>query len=585
MELIKSIVDSDGKLVGFVAEGKDSEFGGILQDKVQKCLSIAEMVQRQVYTKQLAVDPKTNRLVPRGKFQISDIPMCMVSPNGGLVDIDNRIKLVGKFVKDGTIIGFKVMFGSGAVKQLLYKDVLTISKWYKPMNFTIRIGENGRAFIAGKANVLRLEELPTTDLSVDTKPTKRTKPAVVQATSQIDPNCIPERSIMDIFDCLGDLGGFAIKLPDEKYKPTKTPSKGVAEGFIPLGIGEVAAPKLSYSNSKLTANLNFKKLGKVGVQTEGREMAVDCYTIATKSVFFNGEAYIKRLGVALPEGKASEFFNHFGDTLGVTEITQDHITQPIRAIQGDRTLKLFEIDTNRLSIISKRKVDESVLTPEQIREIVVSSFTPRLICKYLSPRTGLIAEIKKEIPKGAMPGNRPDVAGYLSQYNSSFLEEIEKAGVDTQTGLFKRTVGIPKDKDVSGSEDIAITIEYNVDGYNVSKITYKNIKEWLVSNQEKLPKRLVEIGTKLESFGSPVQKLEAAEKLFAEYSELVERYNYTMWLHRCSMYLKSNKMGVHSQDKSYWEIDLKRRSKAKIYRCTKPGCEDLAVALVNIDII
>ena len=41
-----------------------------------------------------------------------------------------------------------------------------------------------------------------------------------------------------------------------------------------------------------------------------------------------------------------------------------------------------------------------------------------------------------------MPGNRPDVAGYLSQYNSSFLEEIEKAGVDTQTGLFKRTVGI-----------------------------------------------------------------------------------------------------------------------------------------------
>ena len=34
--------------------------------------------------------------------------MCMVSPNGGLVDIDNRIKLVGKFVKDGTIIGFKV---------------------------------------------------------------------------------------------------------------------------------------------------------------------------------------------------------------------------------------------------------------------------------------------------------------------------------------------------------------------------------------------------------------------------------------------------------------------------------------------
>ena len=68
MELIKSIVDSDGKLVGFVAEGKDSEFGGILQDKVQKCLSIAEMVQRQVYTKQLAVDPKTNRLVPRGKI-------------------------------------------------------------------------------------------------------------------------------------------------------------------------------------------------------------------------------------------------------------------------------------------------------------------------------------------------------------------------------------------------------------------------------------------------------------------------------------------------------------------------------------
>ena len=165
---------------------------------MQKCLSIAEMVQRQVYTKQLAVDPKTNRLVPRGKFQISDIPMCMVSPNGGLVD-------------SGSLIA---------------------------------------------------------------KPPRS-----------------PRQSNMSIIDLSG----------------------------IQLG------------------------------------------SIWLKSVFFNGEAYIKRLGVALPEGKASEFFNHFGDTLGVTEITQDHITQPIRAIQGDRTLKLFEIDTNRLSIISKRNTTRYIL--------------------------------------------------------------------------------------------------------------------------------------------------------------------------------------------------------------------------------
>lgn len=582
-QLIKSIVDPNGKLVGFLVEGKDSEFGGILQDKVQKAISINEMIKQRFYNRQVAVDPKTNRLVARGKFQISDLPMAVLTPNG-LVDVGNGIELTGRFLKDGVIVGFTVKFDSGAEKKLVYKDVLAISRWYNPKNFVVRRGANGNEFIAGKANVLKLEELPATEINPAAKPVKRTKPTKVEKAEGIDSALIPEKSIMDVFDYIGNLNGIIIKLPDEAYKSTSTASKQLSAEFMPLGIGEVAVPKLTFGNSKLSANANFKKLGRVQVDYQNQKVPVDCYTISTKSVFFNGEAYIKRLGVALPADKVQSFINAFGDTLGITEMTQDYVTQPIKAIQGDRSLKFYEVDISKLSIISKARVEKSILSAEQIREIVIASFAPRLICKYLSNKTGLIAELKKEIPKNLLPSEGVP-APYLRHLQPDFLQAIEDTGVDITSGMFKRTVGIPKDKDASGTDDIAITIEYNVSGYSVSKITYKNIKEWVDSDPGKLPKEVVAIADELKAIGSPVERLERANALFKEYSEIVERFNYTLWLHRCAMYIKSNKTGIHSHDKDCWVIDPKKRSKAKIYKCTKPGCQDLAIALINIDII
>ena len=117
-KIIKTIVGPDRKLLGFIMEGKEKEFGGLSSEKTIRPVSLSELMAKNFSNSQISA--VGGRFVTANNFKINTIPMC-VFDGTQYHDVDNTVNLTKRFVKDNENIGFEVTFADGSKQNLTYE--------------------------------------------------------------------------------------------------------------------------------------------------------------------------------------------------------------------------------------------------------------------------------------------------------------------------------------------------------------------------------------------------------------------------------------------------------------------------------
>lgn len=590
IKLVKTIVDTNRILLGFVAEGKRSEFGELGKEKVEKSIPVTALIQQGFVNNQIAIVKE--KISEKNNFKINELPM-VVFINNELIPIDNTINLCERFIKDNEPIGFRVRFSDNTECNYTYVQTLQIAKWFKPGNFVVRTSTSGKSFISGKSGV-KLEDLKTTVIGVKPeKAAKRTKSGA-KAKDNIQSTLKAECDIMDIYEFIASCGGNVIKLPNDKYVPVGEKNVATDPEFIPLNIGEIAEPYLRFSATKLNANAAFKKMGKVTVNLAGSPVDMYTYTFNTKTIFLNGKNYMDKFAVAVTPDKEAELINAFGRIMALEKIEDPIIVQPVCSLTGQRALSIYRVNTDKIALIAERKYESSILSAEQLRDLLIQSYSLELMSKYLSPRVGVIAELKKTLkPKEVVEATGVKINGLFASMNSAGLKAISESGIDIYNGAYKRTVGVAKDTDEllnkasSIEKKEPVEIEYALAGYTVgSKVTGKVIRGWVANNDKtQLPADVLEKLVPIESETNSVEKLRKAWELNKVIDAQLSSINKKLWMHNCSMFLVSGRAKVHTHDAKFWVPDVNTRVKtALVYSCNKPGCEGLKVKIKGTQI-
>ncbi len=588
IKLIKTIVDSHRRMIGFVVEGKGTEFKEVSNEKVQRPMLLDALTGMNFVNNQIAITPKG--VQERGNFKVNELPMT-VYVNGQFIDVDNKIALSKRYLQNNEPIGFEVVFSDGTKDNFTYPNVIKLSFWFKPDNFVVRTSANHKKFISGKPGAIKLEDLPTQVIGEkkENKP-KRVKSAA-QEESKVEATGMFNNAL-DIFDLYGAIhqcDGLIIKLPGEAYQNTGKAQVETANEFKALGVGEYAFPKLSFNETKLNANTMFKKPGMVSVEFgAGATMPIQSYVSKAKSIFFNAENHIEKIGVALPKSAEASFIKAFGKTMSVQPIKHDQLIQSITSLSGKSDLVFYEVNTNKIGLLSDEKIAQYTLPTEKLMSLVDELFINKSIVKYLAPGTGLIGELKKtvKIPHQEVAGKQP--IGLYAGMNADFRQKITEAGIDIYTGAFIKTTR-PEKSDVAEAEaekkkeDTSVVIEYCIKGKEHKVWTYKKIAEAGKAGVG-LPQEIISMVKYMESIADPVKKMQEAYRLHKEYEAKRDEIIEIIWKHKCAMYLASHKLGIHQHDKAAWKIDTGRKTKATVYNCVKPGCEGLMIAVLNTEI-
>lgn len=594
MELVKSIIDPQCRLIGFFISGKETEFGGFTSNKAVKAVNISEMARMGFHNKQVAMQGAS--LTEVGNFKINDLPMSVLN-NGIFTDMSSQLSILKRYLKDNKPVGFDIRLGNGTDLKMTYPAVIQMSKWFKPYNYMVRTNEKGTTYISGKPGVMKLSEIPTVELSSTATKTARTKPSQEVKTDTVENQLVFNRDIISLYEIIRKNGGVVITLPTEKYKkdPNASPSgKAVSAEFKNLGIGEVGSPYLSSSESKLNANTTFKQIGVVNVEVAPNTiLPVNTYTIKTKSVFRSGENNIKKFGIAISKEGAKQLMDTFGDSLALTPITDENIIKPITGLIFNGEVKEFmEVDTSKIALIAANKLDSYIMSNKQLVEALESMVEPKLLTKFLSKSKGFISELKKDMPiDAAMTAMGKERLHVFSAFKDEMVDKIEASGINLYTGAFTKIVKVDGAAAASeGGADAAeksglaeapeITLEYALEGVDYKKLTYKVISECGTT----VPASVVAIVNTIKSMPKTAGTLKYAMTLLEAYESQLASIQYKIWLHKCAMFIAGNKAKIHTHNTRYWVLNTKRRTAATVYNCTEPGCERLAMAVSGIDI-
>ena len=110
VKLTHLIVDTNYRLIGFVAEGKAREFGELGNSKICRPVTLKYLFDTNFNNKQISMSRGT--IIEKAGFKLNDLHMLMLQ-GGEYKDIDNTITLTKRYVKDNENIGFDVTLGTG----------------------------------------------------------------------------------------------------------------------------------------------------------------------------------------------------------------------------------------------------------------------------------------------------------------------------------------------------------------------------------------------------------------------------------------------------------------------------------------
>ena len=585
IKITKSIIDTNRSLIGFMMEGKEKEFGGFSNDKIERGVPTDMLIKQKFSNSQIAV--VKNKLVERGNFRINSLPMTVYTSDG-YIDIDNTVNIIKRYVQDNKNIGFRVKFSDGSEDNFKYENVLMLCHWFKPGNFAIRTSSKGLQYICGK-NGVSLEDIPADIIGEEpAKKAKRLKSAAKEKTPEFNGAIESGFDILDIYGFINKCNGCVIKLPSEDYKAASDGGEKITEGFTSLGIGEVASASPIFNPTKLNVNAGFKKVGIVEVPINGTKQNITTYVFRTKSIFHNGDNYMKKFGIAVPTENEEQLVKTLGASLALEKITDNTVTAPLGQVIDAKSLAFYVVDTSKVDLISKEKRKKSIMSAKKLVELCKKQYEIKLIEKAMGPKGGLMRDIKKEIgDAGVAEANSKKIAGAYSMFSNEALEALTSCGIDIYSGAYT-VPGTPYSNSSKSSGDATtqVEIEYILKGYDASKLTGSKILQAAANNDTTvLPEKVIEAINKVNTITDLHAKYKTASELYSSISVKTAEINKKLWMHNASMYLEGNKSSIHTHDAKNWMPDTESRVKtANVYTCKAKDCEGLTIKFKGVSI-
>lgn len=594
LKLVSTIVDTKRKLIGFVLEGKEKDFGGFGDAKVRRPVPVPSLISSKFSNKQIGVSG--GKLVERSDFRINSLPMMVYTgskdPENEYVSIDNKVEIIKRYVQDNENVGFRIRYADGSEDDFQYANVIMLCKWFKPGNFSIRSSSKGNMYIAGKAGT-SLADIPAVNIGKEpVAPTKRMKSAAKAPVSKFTGTMESGFDILDIYEFIDRCNGSIIKLPSETYEAASEGGETVVEGFTSLGIGEVASPRPMFNATKLNVNAGFKKVGVVDFEVYGNKTQLTTFVYRTKSIFLKGENYIKKFGIAVSTDKEEELLNTLGKSLALEKITDPSVIQPLSQVIDAKALAFYKVDTSKVDLISASKRKASIINAKQLAALCKAQYELKLISKAVGPKGGLMKDLKDSIGADKIAeskGKRP--FGVFAMMSPDALNAITALGIDIYTGAFtKAGTPVAKKSDSKGDKDSLVDdnveIEYLYEGFDAGKVTGKKVIQLVESGDEAFITNTVReyVGAVLKE-SDPVARYHAASEVYSKAEKKLEEISKKFWMHNASMYLEGNKTNIHTADKSKWVIDESTRVKtAQVYKYIGKDAEGLKVKFKGVNI-
>lgn len=582
IKLVANIIDKDCNLKGFVCRGKAKEFGAGGSEEVFRAVPLPALAKAQFKSNQIEV--KSNGVVHEiGYFRIHDLPMKMIGANNAIADVPNTLELKAAIQVGDDIGGYDVQL-LGSIKRIDTNSVIRLSRYFKPVNFQVRVKQDGSYFIAG-SNGMKMEELPVVNLNKPTnvgknqvagrKPTKGVvskegtalkQPKMEKLGSQI--------GLMDLYSAVEARNGYLVMLPDNTYEKTLKSDKQTGNDFIPYGIGELArlsGNSFTFNKNQLNASTTFKKPGIV--RTTGG-INVDCYTITNKKLVNNGKNHIKHIGVALTsDADMKAVMNLIGDPARCKVIEDTRTTALLRGVSGAADLKIFDCDISDVPIVLKERMPEHLMNTDELYKTVANLTAFEFANKYIKTGTGLCNELKKSLGReeAARISGKHIYSAYQG-YPQELLQELFTLGIDIYTGAYTRTEKSKtvelEEKSGSGNTEPVVSIEYLIKGFDLAKWTYAKIKaEYELGDACKIPGRDI-VKDVIEFNGSSGERYALALKKAEQIQSYVTALKKKIWLHKYCMYMMCDGK-VHQQDKELWLPVPSRKKTVEVFECEK----------------
>ena len=593
IKLTAVLLGNDFSLAGFRASGKPTDFGMLGQEQINVNIGLADMLQRKFVNNQ--IDCSSGVIREIGGFKVRNLPSAFIKNNGDIEPCSNKVDIVARFMSNNEPIGYRIRIGqTGQECDMSIKNIITMTNWLNPNNFVIKHSAQDKMFICGKPGFMKLEELPIIELGDKTSTAKRPKSAA-QDTKGEDVNFSSDFDILDLFDTVNKYDGFIIRMDKEKYERT-VPSKGeVSEEFISAGLPEVASGLASFNPKKLSVNSGFKKIGTVYVDLgESGVKPIYTYTFCTKSIISSADKHMNSLVVGVPAEYKEEFIKKMCKTMGIKEVPNPEIVNPIRSITGVNNLSLISIDTSKIDLISKSKAGTKLMPTAAVRKLIVDSYQARFMSKYYKTMIPIWTG-EEMIAAEDSTGDIDRSKLFKSFANCSYeqLNAIINAGIDIFNGAYtKLKPSYGSSKESGDKEDKEqITLEYTVDGYNIDKITGKEINGLVNKTitaadvKQSVDENTLQALRSIASISNISERVKAAEKERNRLYAYIEACNKELWLFECAMLLGGNYAVVHWQDKQDWKVDTKFRGKKGMrYICDGKDCDGLTLEVTGVTI-
>lgn len=556
--LKKVVIDTRGTLIGFIVEAPESFFGNIGANVIEYPKTLVDLRAMRFCNKQ--IDMSKGKIVELGNFKMNSLP-CMVYADSKLIDINSDISLTKRYTSGSKVIGYSVRFEGfpGKPEVAQRTDVITqMAKWMKPTNFMIRHNyDTGKMYLNGKG--CSLSDLP--EVPIGEKKTRKGSDKPVTARNQgqpiqksVDPNVENVFDILDIYNIVAELKGQVIHFPNEKYEPVSDSGVKTEEGFQNSNVGELASPYLDFNSQKLKVNAQFKKLGYVMVNIGNRGAApINTYIHRTKSIFVAGEAYIKRFGIVVSKDKEAELINRIGQSLAVTPYDLGSLASAVSRFGSVPNPVCFSVDASSLSLISKAKAKNSLLSAEKIASLCKKRYELRIIRKYCN---AMQSEIKKELGGKVVSEKiqHREIYSEFRLYSDEILDALKDAGFDIYSGAYSKTAAPTTSENKSKKEkDSGIGIAYAMKEYDDSKKTAAIIKK-AVKNKDTsvISENILNVLLGGESISSPFDRFTWAENTSNSADKQLADIERIFWMHNATMFKLGGKKLVHTHDAEDW---------------------------------
>lgn len=587
MRLVKSIVNTNNKLIGFVAEGTRREFG----DKhntgiIHRNILLDDLIKLKFKNNQIHI--VGGHIEEKNKFKLNELPMLMYD-GISMVDVNNGIELTHRLTSGELIVGYRVILRK--VEEYNYKtpDIIKMSKWFKPKNFEVAAKDkNGLEEIrydedmgvlpiinlgskeSDNNNSLRTEKLKTPTLvdvgdkdKTNERDDRNNTGTIEKHESNTDYTEPDDRDLLNLMEIVKGHYGIIYIPKGIQYKKSTNTKMIYGEKFIDLGIGEVAAPFIRFPERSINASIICKDIGNVVIDNNH----IVTYVIKAKNIILNGEINMDKLVLGLSRKALNEIIDIFGRDIVLGKLSDESIIDKLIEVVnlGKREeeykikpgeLVLVEVGLDSIPIMSEYNARKNLLSNKEIAKLVE-------ILQYRKAQLKYVRGAEKEVLEIAQNTGVRLGEGYLEgPYASADRELLTKLithNISLETGEFKDIKYEGKVGEVDRDKDIEIV--YRIPGMSLSKISYESMKYKL--RHTLMNKDLIELVDMVESIDNIQSKYEVIKEVKEALNGVIGGIKEMLWKHKYSMYILGSRGKLAIEDG--WE-EIRRSPSGITYR-------------------